>query len=114
MDLLNATRMPAAYTMGTASDGRERWVVVVKGTFTLPCRLGETARLAEQQEPLVMADTLEHGLWEEVSWEENSREEGRKGERLNGTPACLLELIFLQFWFWCRVGWQRGLSCVSF
>ena len=58
MDLLNATRMPAAYTMGAAPDGRERLVVVVKGTFTLPCTPGETARLAEQQEPLVMADTF--------------------------------------------------------
>lgn len=58
MDLLNATGMPAAYTMGMAPDGRERLVVVVKGTFTLPQRPGETPRLAEQQAPLVMADTF--------------------------------------------------------
>ncbi len=58
MDLLNATRMPAAYTMGVEPDGRERLVVVVKGTFTLPRRTGETARLADEQVPLVMADTF--------------------------------------------------------
>jgi hypothetical protein len=45
MELLNATRMQAAYTMGTA----------VKGTFAIPDD-GGPATLMEEQAPLVMAD----------------------------------------------------------
>lgn len=55
MDLLNATEMEAGYTLGLDPQGRERVVVVVKGTFGLP--LDETrATLAEEQMPLVEAD----------------------------------------------------------
>src|SRR6188474_2204189 len=55
MELLNATRMKAAYTMGIKPDGRELLVVVVKGTFQIP-KPGHWAELAEQQVDLVMAD----------------------------------------------------------
>lgn len=63
MQLLNATKMQAGYTLGLDPDGRERLVVVVKGTFVIPETGGEV-RLAEQQAPLVMADefTGEPGL----------------------------------------------------
>ncbi|HSU53806.1 MAG TPA: DUF2169 domain-containing protein, partial [Candidatus Dormibacteraeota bacterium] len=55
MELLNATKMKAGYTMGLKPDGRELLVVVVKGTFKIP--LGpEEPQLAEQQADLVMAD----------------------------------------------------------
>jgi hypothetical protein len=55
MDLLNATKMQAGYTMGMQPDGRELLVVVVKGTFTIP-ENGEEPQLAEEQVPLVEAD----------------------------------------------------------
>ena len=57
MELINATRMAAAYTMGMEPSGRELLVVVVKGTFHLP-KNGEEVRLHEVQLPLVMADTF--------------------------------------------------------
>jgi hypothetical protein len=57
MDLLNATGMPAGYTMGMKPDGREMLVVAVKGTFTIP-KAGKEACLAEEQIPLIMADTF--------------------------------------------------------
>ena len=57
MNLLNATEMPAAWTMGVDPLGREHVVVVVKGTFLIPDDRG-TVQFApkEQQLPLVMAD----------------------------------------------------------
>jgi hypothetical protein len=55
MELLNATKMKAGYTMGLKPDGRELLVVVVKGTFKLPTD-GEEPQLAEKQADLVMAD----------------------------------------------------------
>ena len=55
MELLNATQMEAGYTLGLDPDGRERIVVVVKGTFELPAH-GSPLTLAAQQVPLVMAD----------------------------------------------------------
>lgn len=57
MELINATRMVAGYTMGTEPSGRESLVFVIKGTFVLP-RPGEPVRLHEEQLPLVMADTF--------------------------------------------------------
>ena len=57
MELINATRMVAGYTMGMEPSGRELLVVVVKGTFRLP-KPGEDVRLHEEQLPLVMADTF--------------------------------------------------------
>jgi hypothetical protein len=55
MELLNATGMPAGYTLGMQPDGRELLVVVVKGTFTIP-QDGEEPKLAAEQVPLVEAD----------------------------------------------------------
>jgi hypothetical protein len=57
MDLLNSTGMPAGYTMGMKPDGRELLVVAIKGTFTIP-KQGEQPKLAEEQIPLIMADTF--------------------------------------------------------
>ena len=57
MDLLNSTGMLAGYTMGMKPDGREMLVVAIKGTFTIP-KPGEEPQLAEQQIPLIMADTF--------------------------------------------------------
>jgi hypothetical protein len=57
MDLLNATGMLAGYTMGMKPDGRELLLVAVKGTFTIP-KNGEEPHLADQQVPLIMADTF--------------------------------------------------------
>jgi hypothetical protein len=57
MDLLNSTGMLAGYTMGMKPDGRELLVVAIKGTFTIP-KLGEQPKLAEEQVPLIMADTF--------------------------------------------------------
>lgn len=57
MELINATRMVAGYTMGLEPSGREVLVVVIKGTFALP-KPGEQVRLHDEQQPLVMADTF--------------------------------------------------------
>lgn len=57
MELINATRMVAGYTMGMEPSGRELLVVVVKGTFRLP-KAGEDVRLHDEQLPLIMADTF--------------------------------------------------------
>lgn len=56
MELLNATRLAAAFTQGLAPDGRESLVVIAKGTFDLPLD-GREARLLDVQRPLLMADT---------------------------------------------------------
>src|SRR5205823_6069892 len=58
MQLLNATKMQAGYTMGTQPDGRELLVVVVKGTFTIPEKKDQEPVLAEEQVPLVMTDVF--------------------------------------------------------
>ena len=57
MDLLNATKMQAGYTMGTDSSGRESIVVAIKGTFILP-QTNEKPELAATQIPLMMTDTF--------------------------------------------------------
>ena len=57
MELLNATGMPAGYTLGMQPDGRELLVVVVKGTFVIPQDGGE-ATLAKEQVPLFEADSF--------------------------------------------------------
>lgn len=57
MELINGTRMQAGYTMGLEPSGRELLVVVVKGTFRIP-EPGQPVRLAEEQLPLIMADTF--------------------------------------------------------
>lgn len=57
MELLNASQLIAAYTLGMERDGRESLVVVAKGTFNLPMD-GRAATLADTQQPLLMADTF--------------------------------------------------------
>jgi hypothetical protein len=57
VELINATRMTAGCNMGLEPSGRELLVVVIKGTFVLP-KSGEPVRLADEQLPLVMADTF--------------------------------------------------------
>jgi hypothetical protein len=56
MELINATRMVAGYTMGMEPSGRELLVVVVKGTFRIPVEQGARLQLVEEQVPLVMSD----------------------------------------------------------
>lgn len=56
MELLNATKMKAAYTMGMEPSGRELLVVVVKGTFQIPSEPNKIPELADEQVDLVMAD----------------------------------------------------------
>lgn len=58
MELLNATKMMAAYTLGMEPSGRESVVVAIKGSFDLPVD-GGVASLAEQQVELVTADVFE-------------------------------------------------------
>jgi hypothetical protein len=60
MELINATRLSAGYTMGMEPSGRELLVVVVKGTFRFPQELGARLVLHEEQMPLVMSDVF-HG-----------------------------------------------------
>lgn len=55
MELLNATKMLASYTMGIDKTGRESIVVVIKGTFNLPLD-GTEPKLCEHQPPIVEAD----------------------------------------------------------
>ena len=57
MELINATKMQAAYTMGMEPSGRELLVVAIKGTFQLP-ESGEPPQLVNEQMPLIMADTF--------------------------------------------------------
>jgi hypothetical protein len=57
MELVNATRMTAGHNMGLEPSGRELLVVVIKGTFALP-KPGESVRLHDEQQPLIMADTF--------------------------------------------------------
>jgi hypothetical protein len=58
MELINATRMLAGYTMGMEPSGRELLVVAVKGTFRMPAEPGARLKLAEEQVPLVMSDVF--------------------------------------------------------
>ncbi len=58
MNLVNPTKLLAAYTTSLAPDGRESVVVVVKGTYTIPDREDQPPRLADEQVPPVMADVF--------------------------------------------------------
>lgn len=58
MELINATRMVAGYSMGIEPSGQELLLVVIKGTFALPASANEPLRLAPVQQPLVLADTF--------------------------------------------------------
>ncbi len=57
MEFINDTRMASGFNMGLEPSARELLVVVIKGTFVLP-RPGEQVRLADEQIPLIMADTF--------------------------------------------------------
>lgn len=57
MELVNATKMQAGYTLGVEPSAREHIVVAIKGTFDFPER-GKELSLAESQVPLVEADTF--------------------------------------------------------
>jgi hypothetical protein len=56
MNLVNATRMVAGYTLGLDRHARESLVVVVKGTYLIPERALDIPKLAPEQVPLVTAD----------------------------------------------------------
>jgi len=58
MELINATRMVAGYTLGMEPGGRELLVVVVKGTFQIPPAPGARLGLHEEQVPLIMGDVF--------------------------------------------------------
>ncbi|WP_341317004.1 DUF2169 domain-containing protein [Paraburkholderia sp. IMGN_8] len=60
MELINATRMVAGYSMGLAPNGRESLVVVIKGTFRFLHRDEPPGHftLHDEQRPLFMADTF--------------------------------------------------------
>src|SRR3982074_1850244 len=58
MELINATRMVAGYTLGVEPGGRELLVVAVKGTFRIPTEAGSSLRLHEEQVALVMSDVF--------------------------------------------------------
>lgn len=55
MELLNASKMVAGYTLGVDKDARESLIVVAKATFTIPID-GSEPSMAEEQLPLVDAD----------------------------------------------------------
>jgi hypothetical protein len=58
MQLLNATRMQAGYTMGMDPSGREFLVVAVKGTFHIPHDGSAAGRLTEEQVALIDSDVF--------------------------------------------------------
>ena len=58
MELVNATRMAAEYTLGIEPSGREHLVVVVKGTFDFPQKPDEPPLLSAEQVPVIIADVL--------------------------------------------------------
>jgi hypothetical protein len=58
MELVNATRMVAGYTLGLEPSGRELLVVAVKGTFQIPSEPAGRPALHPQQVPLVMSDVF--------------------------------------------------------
>lgn len=58
MELLNATSLQAGYTLGLDPDGRERLVVVAKGTFTIPAMDGGSCMPHPEPAPLIEADVF--------------------------------------------------------
>src|SRR3954466_2803090 len=86
MELINSTRMVAGYTMGMEPSGRELLVVVVKGTFQIP-ENGQPVRLADEQRPLVTADTFtgEPGLSAPIYEADFSPRKQRCDVLLNGS-----------------------------
>lgn len=58
MNLINATKMVAGYTLGLDKDARETLVVIVKGTFDFPNKPTDVPKLSAKQMPLVTADVF--------------------------------------------------------
>ena len=58
MDFVNKTGVQPGWTMGFERDGRELLIVAVKATFVIPESPDVEPRLAEEQVPLVKADTF--------------------------------------------------------
>jgi hypothetical protein len=58
MDLINATKLVAGYTMVADKTGREWLVVVAKGTYGIPDCPDREPPLLEEQVPLVMTDVF--------------------------------------------------------
>jgi hypothetical protein len=58
MDLVNATKLIAGYTMSTDKTGREWLVVVAKGTYRIPDHFDHETPLLEEQVPLVTSDVF--------------------------------------------------------
>lgn len=87
MELLNATKMQAGYTMGMKPSGRELLVVVVKGTFAFPDAEDQPPQLAKEQLPLMVADTFtgEPGLSAPVYESEYAPVKHRCDVLLSGT-----------------------------
>jgi hypothetical protein len=56
MNLVNATKLIAGYTMTTDKTGRESLVVVAKGTYRIPDRPDQKPELLAEQIPLVTTD----------------------------------------------------------
>src|SRR5262245_3306564 len=56
MNLVNPTKLAADYNANTAPDGREWLVVVAKGTYAIPDREDQPARLTDEPMPLVTTD----------------------------------------------------------
>lgn len=86
MNILNATRMQAGYTMGMQPDGRESIVVAVKGTFKIPSN-GGSPELADEQVPLIEADEYsgEPGLSAPICESDYARHKPRCDVILNGS-----------------------------
>ena len=55
MELINTTKLQTGFTLGMDPDGRERVVVVIKGTYKLPATDCQP-ELSDEQAPLVAAD----------------------------------------------------------
>lgn len=58
MNLVNATKLVAGYTMATDKFGREWLVIVAKGTYDIPNHPDQEPVLHEEQVPLVMRDVF--------------------------------------------------------
>jgi len=67
MELINTTRLVCGFTMATDGTGRERIVVVAKGTYGIPENPAAELALLPDQACLIMTDSLpvrpEHRLW---------------------------------------------------
>jgi hypothetical protein len=86
MNLTNATKFPAACTMGMEPSGRQLLVVVVKATYSIPPGEGDPVPAA-QQLPLVCADVFagDPGLSAPVVESEFAPKKPKCDVLLNGT-----------------------------